>query len=333
MALDGMSLDQLRTFIAAAEEGSFSAAGRKLKRAQSMVSQTLANLERQLGVRLFDRSGRYPRLTDQGQALLNDARGIAQGMDCMKARAKVLREGLEPELSLAIDVMYPMSMLTAAVGSFREAFPYTALRLYVEALGAVVEPVLQGTCNIGIIGTHPLVPDEVESVPLLEVPMVTVVAPTHPLASYEGVIPRTELQRHTQLVLTDRSKLTQGHSYGVFSQNAWRLADLGAKHSFLRAGFGFGHMPLFMVEEDIASHRLRTVRVEIPGGPDGLLRMHAVYRKDAPPGPAGRWLIENLKQCRAAAEARRVSGAGASHEARGTRASYNGARRKPATRR
>ncbi len=150
MALDGMSLDQLRTFIAAAEEGSFSAAGRKLRRAQSVVSQTLANFEKQLGMKLFDRSGRYPRLTGQGQALLNDARAIADGMDCFKARAKTLREGLEPELSLSIDAMYPMSALTEAVGSFRGAFPYTPLRLYVEVLGAVIEPVLQGTCHIGV---------------------------------------------------------------------------------------------------------------------------------------------------------------------------------------
>lgn len=93
MPLDGMSLDQLRTFIAAAEEGSFSAAGRKLRRAQSVVSQTLANLEKQLGVKLFDRSGRYPRLTDHGQALLNDARAIADGMDSFKARAKLCAKG------------------------------------------------------------------------------------------------------------------------------------------------------------------------------------------------------------------------------------------------
>src|SRR3982074_1824858 len=111
--LDALSLDQLRTFIAAAEEGSFSAAGRKLKRAQSVVSQTLANLEKPLGVKLFDRSARYPRLTDSGQALLNDARAIADGVDCLKARAKILHEGLEPELSLSIDAMYPMRALTA----------------------------------------------------------------------------------------------------------------------------------------------------------------------------------------------------------------------------
>jgi DNA-binding transcriptional LysR family regulator len=309
MPLDGMSLDQLRTFIAAAEEGSFSAAGRKLRRAQSVVSQTLANLENQLGVRLFDRDGRYPRLTDQGQALLNDARAIADGMDSFKARAKVLREGVEPELSLSVDVMYPMSALTEAVGSFRGAFPHTALRLTVEALGAVIEPVLQGTCHIGVIGTLPVVPDSMSSEPLLEVPIVTVVAPQHPLASYRGVIPRSELQKHVQLVLTDRSKLTEGHSYGVYSQSAWRLADLGAKHAFLRAGFGFGHMPLFMVEDDIARDRLRVVRIEMPGTTNMLMPMHAVYRKDAPPGPAGRWLIQKLKQRARTGSSTRTDGA------------------------
>ncbi len=296
MALDGMSLDQLRTFIAAADEGSFSAAGRKLHRAQSVVSQTLANLEMQLGVRLFDRSGRYPRLTGQGQALLNDARSIADGMDGFKARAKTLREGLEPELSLSIDAMYPMCVLTDAVGAFRDAFPYTPLRLYVEVLGAVIEPVLKGTCHIGVVGTLPLVPDSMRREPLLEVAMVTVVAPVHPLALYKGVIPKSELQKHVQLVLTDRSKLSEGQSYGVYSQNAWKLADMGAKHAFLRAGFGFGHMPLFMVEDDIASDRLRIIRIELPAGTSLLMPMQAVYRKDAPPGPAGRWLIQNLKQ-------------------------------------
>src|ERR1700675_2977098 len=75
--LDGVTLDQLRTFIAAVDEGSFSAAGRRLRRAQSVVSQTLANLEAQLGVKLFDRSARYPRLTEEGRSLLADARGVA----------------------------------------------------------------------------------------------------------------------------------------------------------------------------------------------------------------------------------------------------------------
>src|ERR1700688_3483009 len=112
--LDAVSLDQLRTFIAAPDEGSFSAAGRRLRRAQSVVSQTLANLEGQLGVKLFDRSARLPLLTDQGRALLAAARAVAGDIDLFKARAKGLAGGLEPELSLVADVMFPIAAVTRA---------------------------------------------------------------------------------------------------------------------------------------------------------------------------------------------------------------------------
>jgi DNA-binding transcriptional LysR family regulator len=95
-------------------------------------------------------------------------------------------------------------------------------------------------------------------------------------------------------VLTDRSTLSKGQNYGVYSKNAWRLADMGARHAFLRAGFGFGNMPRFMVEDDIASGKLRVIRIELPSNLKPLMPMRAVYRTDAPPGPAGRWLIDYL---------------------------------------
>src|ERR1700722_7266788 len=110
--LDGVSLDQLRTFLAVADEGSFSAAGRRLRRAQSGESQSLANLEGQLGVKLFDRRGHLPALTDTGRALLAAARVVAGNVELFKARARSLARGLEPELSVAVDVMFPEATFT-----------------------------------------------------------------------------------------------------------------------------------------------------------------------------------------------------------------------------
>src|SRR5258706_5280753 len=158
--LDAVTLDQFRTFIAAVDEGSFSAAGRKLRRAQSMISQTLANLEAQLGVKLFDRSARYPRLTEAGRSLLADARAVADNVDDFKARARAMREGLEPELSVAMDVMHPMEALTRAAAHSRKTYPHTPLRLHVEALGAVIKPVLDRQCSIGVIGSLPVISEE-----------------------------------------------------------------------------------------------------------------------------------------------------------------------------
>ncbi|MHA6203451.1 LysR family transcriptional regulator [Dyella soli] len=292
--LDAVTLDQLRTFIAAAEEGSFSAAGRKLRRAQSVVSQTLLNLEAQLGVTLFDRSERYPRLTEAGVALLTEARGVADQMDGFKARARSMKEGLEPELSVAVDVMYPMDGLTRAAGYCREFFPNTPLRVYVEALGGVIRPVMDGLCRVGIVGSLPVIPDELASEPLLDLPFVTVVAPSHPLARHKGAVSRKLVEKQVQLVLTDRTPLSEGRTFGVISPLTWRLADLGAKHAFLNAGLGWGHMPLHMVKKDLDAGTLVRIRVE-GVSPDATLPMHVVYRKDSLPGPTGRAFISQLR--------------------------------------
>ncbi|MDQ1921330.1 LysR family transcriptional regulator [Massilia pseudoviolaceinigra] len=294
--LDGMSMDQLRTFIAAADEGSFSAAGRKLRRAQSVVSTTLANLELQVGFALFERTGRYPQLTEAGRAMLELARTAAHSMDEFKAKARSLAEGLEPELAVAVDVMYPIANLTAAVQAFHEAFPSTPLRLYVEALGAVLQPLLDGNCRVAVIGSLPEIPAGCASEFLLSVAAVTVVAPTHPLAALQGMVPRAAAAEHIQLVLTDRSSLTAGRNFGVVSTRVWRLADLGAKHAFLRAGLGWGHMPLHMVEDDIRSGALVPIQLEMFATAGAGFSMHAIHLADNPPGRAGRWFIDKLKQ-------------------------------------
>ena len=293
--LDNLSLDQLRTFLAAADAGSFSAAARKLHRAQSVVSQTLANLEAQSGVRLFDRTARYPVLTEDGRALLADARAVVERADAFKARAKDLAGGLEPELSVVVDVMFPMPVLTCAVAAFQAEFPRIPLRILVEALGAVVEPVLDGRCAFGVMGSLPVASAEIAGERIMATRMVTVASPSHPLAGHNGPIPTAGLGEHLQLVLTDRSSLTQGREFGVFSAKTWRLADLGAKHAFLRAGLGWGSMPLWAVQADLDSGAL--VRLAIQDmDPDGLIMpMSAIHRTESLPGPAARWMIERLK--------------------------------------
>lgn len=295
--LDGVSLDQMRAFISAVDEGSFSGAARKLRRAQSMVSELVSNLEGQVGVSLFDRRGRYPVLTTEGRILLADARTIISGVDGMKARAKGMASGIEPELSVVLDVFFPFQGVVDAAKTFRERFPGVPLRLYAEALGGAYEPVIDGRAAFGIVGSLPFVPPGLAHERIAGVAFTMVAASTHPLAAYSGAIPKDELARHTQLVLTDKTGLSAGREFGVMSGSTWRVADLFAKHAFLLHGLGWGGMPVHTVEEDIRSGRLVELHLEdVP--PGGLiLPMLAVYPSAAPPGPAGRWLIEQLRGC------------------------------------
>jgi DNA-binding transcriptional LysR family regulator len=293
--LDGVSLDQLRTFIAAADEGSFSAAGRRLRRAQSVVSQTLANLERQLGVKLFERRGRLPALTDQGRALLADARSVACDMDLLKARARSLAGGLEPELSVAVDVMFPDAAFADAVAAFQKNFPATLLRFDIES-SAVIEPVLEGRCAIGVVGSWALALPQLSRESLLTIKAPTVVSARHPLATHRGLVSRALLADHIRISHTDPSDLSQGFEPSTHPPRTWRLAHLGAKLAFLRAGFGYGALPQHLIDADLASGALvQIVTEDAPlGGRE--ITMCAVYRTDRPPGPAGRWFIERLKQ-------------------------------------
>jgi DNA-binding transcriptional LysR family regulator len=292
-----VSLDQLRAFIAAADEGSFSAAARRLNRAQSAVSELVSNLEAQIDVQLFDRSERYPKLTAAGVLLVADARSVVANVALLKARAKGIAGGLESELSAVIDVLFPIEAIAESALEFRVRFPRTPLRLYVEALGGAYQPVLDGRCGLGVVGSLPGAPSSMTLERLQSVDMIMVASRDHPLAGVSGVIPKSELTKHVQLVLTDRSELTTGREFGVMSPLTWRLSDLFAKHSFLLKGLGWGGMPIHAVARDLADQRL--VKLQIEDLPErGLaLPMFAVYMSARPPGPAGRWLIERLRQC------------------------------------
>jgi DNA-binding transcriptional LysR family regulator len=295
--LDGVSLDQLRALIAAVDEGSFSAGARRLHRAQSAVSELVSNLEAHLGVVLFDRSERYPKLTPAGVLLVADARSVVANVDLLKARAKGISGGLESELSAVVDVLFPIEAIAESATEFRDRFPRTPLRLYVEALGGAYQPVLDGRCSLGIVGSLPIAPRSMTLERLQGLHMVMVAAREHPLALLSGVIPKTELAKHVQLVLTDRSELTAGREFGVMSPLTWRLGDLFAKHAFLLKGLGWGGMPLHAVAQDLLEGRLIKLSIEDLAEESLILPMSAVYLTANPPGPAGRWLIERLKQC------------------------------------
>jgi DNA-binding transcriptional LysR family regulator len=295
--LDGVSLDQLKAFIAAVDEGSFSAGARRLRRAQSAVSELVSNLEGQIGVVLFDRSERYPKLTPAGVVLVADARSVLANVDLLKARAKGISGGLESELSAVVDVLFPIEAIAESAKEFRDRFPRTPLRLYVEALGGAYKPVLDGRCSLGIVGSLPIAPEPMTLERLQGVDMIMVAAREHPLATVAGVIPKTELAKHVQLVLTDRSDLTQGREFGVMSPLTWRLGDLFAKHAFLLKGLGWGGMPMHAVKQDLLQGRLVKLSIEDLPEEGLILPMSAVYLTAKPPGPAGRWLIERLRQC------------------------------------
>ena len=287
------TLDQLRVFLTVADVGSFAGAARRLNRATSVISYTVANLEAQLGALLFDRtSTRKPQLTEAGRTVVAEARAVSKGVDNLRAKVRGLLQGLEAEVHLVIDVLTPPARIVDALKAFRLEFPTVALHLHVEALGAVTKLVIDRVAGVGITGPLDTVIDGLERIGVGSVKLIPVAAPDHPLATARYNPPGAG-RNHVQLVLTDRSSLTEGRNFGVVSDRTWRLADLGSKHMLLKANIGWGNMPIEMVEEDIAAGRL--VALKMPDMNGGFYPLDAIYRTDSPPGPAASWLIARFR--------------------------------------
>lgn len=297
MKLGDPSLDQLRIFLAVVEHGSFGGAARAMGRAVSAISYGIAQLELQLAVSLFEREGsRKPVLTQAGEGLLVEARRVADSVNALLAKTRSLHAGLESSVGLVVDVMMPGGATARVLGEFRRMFPTVALTLNIEGLGAVAQCLLEEVAELAIggpvIGAHPAL----ERQALGEVDLIPVAAPDHPLARAvaNGSVEPGMSRQHLQLVLADRSDLTQGREFSVLSPLTWRLGDLGAKHSLLKEGLGWGNMPREMIAGDLERGKL--VELDLPERPGDRYTLSALWRRDTKLGPATSWLIDAFRE-------------------------------------
>lgn len=217
--IENLTLDQLRIFVAVAETGSFSAAARRLGRVQSAVSQSMQGLEGILGTAVFDRSGKAPKLNEAGRAILPDARRLIDGARALKAHAAGMAAGLEPELTLAVDAIFPNDLLIESLKAFSETFRDMPVSVFTEGLGGPEQRLRDGVVRLALssFATRERAQD-LESEFLVRIPLIPVVASSHLLAQIEGVLGRDRLEYETQLVLTDRTPITQNTFGGILSQ-------------------------------------------------------------------------------------------------------------------
>jgi len=303
MKMDALSLDQFEVFVTVVEAGSFSAAARRLNRAQSAITYAVQKLEEQVGAELFDRSAYRPTLSEAGRTLLPQVRRILDDVGHFRASARQITRGLETELRVLVGAAIPMQLLAPALSDFREAFPTVQLRLSVlpfsMAAGRQMPGLSPGEADIRILPDL-LLPETLARALVAEIDLVTVAAASHPLAKMHEGLDEHTLRDHLQIVLSEVREAVQGEDRRVVALNTWRVTDPGAQHALIRAGIGWGSLPEPAAAEDLASGRLvRLARErESASGFSRQVAIVAVHRQDEPLGPAGRWLFERLGAAR-----------------------------------
>jgi DNA-binding transcriptional LysR family regulator len=147
------------------------------------------------------------------------------------------------------------------------------------------------------VGSWALIPPQLTHEVLLTIRVPMVVSAQHPLATHAGRIPNATLAEYIQISHLDPCDMSVAiGAVRAKYPKVWRLSHFGAKLAFLRAGFGFGGMPLHTIQADLAKGVLVEITPEDAPAGGHLIEMRAVSRTDSPPGPAGRWFIDRLKQ-------------------------------------
>lgn len=292
--LDNLTLDQIRVFVAIAESGSFRAAATKLARVQSAVSHAIANLEAELGIMLFDRSSHRPVLTAEGKALLGNARDLLLRVDAMRARAHGLGDGVESELAVVVDTLFPIAAVGAALTEMRAAYPSVSVRLAVEPMGGPIAALTERRSALAVTVGEDFRDPRLALDAICAVQMVAVTSARHPLAR-RGRKTVADLADHLQIVLSDPTPLSEGRSFGVLSPQICKVSNQDTKHAMILAGLGWGRLPLWQVARDLRERRL--VRVETGAlGRNAAVAMEAYLarRLDDPLGPAARAFADAL---------------------------------------
>lgn len=286
------TLEQLAVLAQVARSGSFSSAARALGKAQSAVSSAIANLEIDLDVVLFDRSSKIPALTPAGQQLLREAEVVLACCRALEARADSLSRGLEPSLTLAIEV--PFQPVAPVLEAFAAQFPEVDLDLRHPAQGDVSRLIESGDAQLGLAVAQLNYPQALSFCRLGALLMTHVVSPAHPLAA-ETLVDFHQLAMHRRLAFRAHRDSLPTTEY-LSAGRSWQAESYPALIEMTKAGLGWASVPRQMIAMELAAGSLVELALRAYPNTDWDVGVDLLWRTDRGFSPAGSWLKERFQR-------------------------------------
>lgn len=289
------TLHDLQCFDAVVRAGGFQPAAALLHRSHPAVFAAVAKLERQLDLVLLDRSGYRVRATEAGLSFHRRAQALLHELDGLRTHAAQLARGEESELHVVIGDLCPRAQVLGLLGRFFAQCPGTRLHLHFEAVAGPAERLLDGEADL-ILHRVDKADARIEWIELCKVPFVPVVAPGLLPATAAGraVTPR-QMRGLTQCVMRDTARHSPRQDYFmVEGAPQCTVADQAMKKEIILQGLGWGHMPRFLVEDELRSGALQSIAGRhLPGSTEELV---AARRRDRPQGPVAKRLWAHIEQ-------------------------------------
>jgi len=284
-----VSLEQWLAFKTVVDCGSYAMAAQALNKSQSSISYAIARLNEQLPQPVLILDGRKAVMTDAGQVLYRHAEQLLNQASQAEAIASSLALGFESEVAIAVDVLVEVGSLVCAFEEFSQEFPHTRIRVLETSLSGTTEALLEKTADL-VIGTK--TPPGFQSRPLLQVKMIAVAAPGHPLVKNREDVSELELRSIRQVVLRDTGTFREQDSGWLQADQRWTVSHFSTSIKLLRSGLVFAFIPQNWIEDELAEGSLQ--RIPLAPSMDRLLQVHMMLADNQAAGPATKALYETI---------------------------------------
>ena len=293
-----VSLEQWQALVAVVDAGGYAKASETLHKSQSSVTYAVQKLESQLGLKAFEIKGRKAVLTPTGQLLYRRARILLDEAGSVEKAAKSLSAGWEPQIRLAVEVVFPYWLLLKSLARFGEESPHTHIELYESVLAGTAEALVNRSVELAI---GPQIPPGFEGEVLLRMRGILVAHPEHPLHKLGRPVTLRDLRAHRHIVVRE-TDARRPKKLSVEAAQRWTVSNLSTSIMAVSMGTGYTWLPEDNVRGELHTGSLKELPVRAAGVTEGALYLMYADRDDA--GPGVRRLAEIIREDTAAECAR-----------------------------
>lgn len=280
MADPRITLDQWNVLVSVVDSGGYAKAAERLHKSQSTLTYAIKKLESLLGVKVFELKGRKAVLTPAGELLTRRARTLLENTARLEKAAGELARGWEPEIRIAVDIMFPTWLLLQCFGEFCAERPDTHLELYETVLGGTEEALAARRVEFAI-GTS--VPQGFAGDILMPVRTVCMAAPSHPLHRLGRELTLEDLRRHRHIVIRDSGE-QRVRSAGWLNELRLTVSNKATSIHAVASGMGYAWLPEDSVRGELGRGALKPLPLREGAEKAGTLYLVFAEREAAGPG-------------------------------------------------
>ncbi|WP_419571966.1 LysR family transcriptional regulator [Rheinheimera sp.] len=283
------TMEQWRILQAVVDAGGYAQAADLLNKSQSSLNHAVAKLQSQLGVELLEVKGRKAFLTEAGEVMLRRSRFLTQQIEDLELLASNLNMGWEPEIRIAVELVYPKHILYRALAKFHPLSRGSRIQIIDTVITGSTEVILEHKADLVIAGTSSI-PRGFMGEPLTVTQMFPVVGPQHPLA-LEPMLDLNDLSQHLQIVIRDTAAKPKDIGW-LKAEQRWTVNNFFEALDIVRSGLGFCWLPDFIIQQALDAGQI--VRLNIPLSSARVVPLSLVSPKEETLGPGSKQLRELL---------------------------------------